>query len=92
VIVPLTCEPALFTAMVYVFVAFEATLSVTLTLVSVTVPTVVGVPLMVSVLPPVLVALKPLVKLSGVPFVGTVVPLIVQLNGDTPPEAVIVPV
>ena len=69
------------TAMVYVYGPAELfALSFTITLVSVTVPVVLGVPLTANGLPPVLVeTLRPSVRLRRDGLVGTAVPLTVQV-------------
>jgi hypothetical protein len=57
----------------------------------VTVPVEVGVPAIDSVFPPVLVAVRPLVKLIAVPFVGTATVFTVHVYGAAPPVALIAP-
>src|SRR5664280_412362 len=71
---PLTFEPALLTATLYELVWLEPILSVTFTLVRFTVVMAVGVPVIVSEVPPVLVAVRPSPRENPAPV--TVVPLI----------------
>ena len=52
-----------------------------------TVWTKVGVPPIVSVLPPVLLTFKPFDRATGEPLVGTTVPFTLKVKGPTPPEA-----
>src|SRR5665213_4431344 len=86
---PLTFEPAGLTATLYELVWLEPTKSVTFTLVRFTVVIVVGVPVIVSEVPPELLAVRLLLKERPPPV--TVVPLIDHVYGGTPPVAVIAP-